>query len=157
MIHKFRKTFPKEYKGMLNSFRMDYDGWYVFVTADEDPSVVKPSQVRVFLPRDDTCFWEQFGKKRWAAGKNSFSTRISIRRPTASSPEPSASDHVIPNSGNHAFAGYKLILHWLAEEGSPYSVRGHFYLVFRYLLLLLILFKQQLSQVSRNRSSLYKD
>jgi hypothetical protein len=34
-----------------------------------DPSVVKPSQARVFLLRDDMCLWEQCGKKRRAAGK----------------------------------------------------------------------------------------
>jgi len=39
-------------------------------------------------------------------------------------------NRVIPNSDNHAFINYDLILHRLAEEGSPYRVQKHFYLAF---------------------------
>jgi len=44
---------------------------------------------------------------------------------------------VIPNSANHYLTDFDLILHRLAEEGSPYLVQKNYYLVFQSFLFLL--------------------
>ena len=74
-----------------------------------DPSVVKPSQARVSLLRDDTYFLKQWGKKRRAAGKKFIFQETSIRRPVASSPKPLTPEPchpvVVPGIGTRDLTG----------------------------------------------------
>jgi len=63
--------------------------------------------------------------------KNSFSRKNLHPAARRFFPKPLTLNLVIPNSDNHAFTGYDLILHRLAEEGSPYRVQEHFCLSFR--------------------------
>ena len=96
----------------------------------EIPQSSNPLRLGFYFFGMTRAFGNNVGRSGGPPVKNSFSTKTSIRRPAASSPK-SLQDGVIPNSDNHDFTGYDLILHRLAEEGSPYRVQEHFYLALR--------------------------
>jgi hypothetical protein len=84
-----------------------------------------------------SLFGNDMGRSGGPPAKTLFPRKPQFGGPPLLPINPLLLNRVIPNSDNHAFTGYDLILHRSAEEGSPYRVQEHFNMAFRSFRLLL--------------------